>query len=160
VRDEPEKCDAVAAAGKPTNKAEQSAAEPVEPKTATKGNAGQRSTRRAQDRVGRSPTLERVRQAARQRKKEKFTSPVRDIGPAMPRTEFCAIKRDAAPGVGGMTWGPASRIWIAGLGTCEHRPKAERTGRRSDVQRLRQPQGSDTEIGPDTGCSGQICSSP
>ena len=46
----PEKSDSVVVAVKPTNKAEQSAAEPVEPRTGTKGNAGQQSTRRAQDR--------------------------------------------------------------------------------------------------------------
>ncbi len=59
---EPEKSDAVVVAVKPTNKAERSAAEPVEPRTATKGNAGQQSTRRAQDRVSVSQALERVRQ--------------------------------------------------------------------------------------------------
>ena len=59
---------------KPTNKAERFAAEPVEPRTETKGNAGRQSTRRAQDRESVSQALERVRQAARQRKKEKFTT--------------------------------------------------------------------------------------
>jgi RNA-directed DNA polymerase len=48
---EPEKSDAVVVAVKPANKVERSAAEPVEPRTATKGNAGQQSTRRAQDRA-------------------------------------------------------------------------------------------------------------
>ena len=47
---EPEKSDSVVVAEKPTNKAERFAAEPVEPRTETKGNAGQQSTRRAQDR--------------------------------------------------------------------------------------------------------------
>src|SRR3954468_14901594 len=68
---EPEKSDLVVVAGKPTNKAAQAAAEPVEPRTGTKGNAAQQSTRRAQDRVSVSQALERVRQAARQRKKER-----------------------------------------------------------------------------------------
>ena len=40
----PEKSDSVIVAVKPTNKAEQSAAELVEPRTGTKGNAGQQST--------------------------------------------------------------------------------------------------------------------
>src|SRR5712671_3185807 len=61
----PEKSDAVVVAGKPTNKAVRSVAEPVEPRTGTKGNADQQSTRRAQDRVSVSQALERVRQAAR-----------------------------------------------------------------------------------------------
>jgi len=46
----PEKSDSVGVAVKPMNKAEQSVAELVEPRTGTKGNAGQQSTRRAQDR--------------------------------------------------------------------------------------------------------------
>ena len=91
-------------AAKPTNKAEQSAAEPVEPRTGTKGNVGQQSTRRAQDRESVSQALERVRQAARQGKKEKFTSLLHHVDTAMLRTAFYAMKRDAAPGVDGMTW--------------------------------------------------------
>src|SRR6266852_1300689 len=70
----PEKSDSVVVAVKPTNKAERSAAEPVEPRTGTKGNVGQQSTRRAQDRESVSQALERVRQAAKQRRKERFTA--------------------------------------------------------------------------------------
>jgi RNA-directed DNA polymerase len=101
---EPEKSDSVVVAGKPTNKAVRSVAEPVEPRTETKGNADQQSTRRAQDRARVSQALERVRQAAKQRKKERFTALLHHIDPAMLRTAFYAIKRDAAPGVDGMTW--------------------------------------------------------
>ena len=100
----PEESDSVIIAVKPTNKAEQSVAEPVEPRTETKGNADQQSTRRAQDRASVSQALERVRQAARQRKKERFTSLLHHVDPAMLRTAFYAMKRDAAPGVDGMTW--------------------------------------------------------
>ena len=81
----PEKSDSVVVAGKPTNKAERSVAEPVEPRTGTKGNADQQSTLRAQDRAGVSQALEHVRQATRQRKKEKFTSLLHHINPAMLR---------------------------------------------------------------------------
>ena len=100
----PEESDSVIVAVKPMNKAEQSVAEPVEPRTETKGNADQQSTRRAQDRASVSQALERVRQAARQRKKERFTSLLHHVDPAMLRTAFYAMKRDAAPGVDGMTW--------------------------------------------------------
>ena len=79
---EPEKSDSVVVAVKPTNKAERSAAEPVEPRTGTKGNADQQSTRRAQDRESVSQALERVRQAARRGKKEKFTSLLHHVDPA------------------------------------------------------------------------------
>jgi hypothetical protein len=47
---EGEKSDSAIVAEKPTNKAGQSAAEPVEPRAGTKGKANQQSTRRAQDR--------------------------------------------------------------------------------------------------------------
>src|SRR6266478_2078561 len=99
-----EESDSVIVAVKPTNKAEQSVAEPVGPRMETKGNADQQSTRRAQDRVRVSQALERVRQAARQRKKERFTSLLHHVDPAMLRTAFYALKRDAAPGIDGMTW--------------------------------------------------------
>jgi RNA-directed DNA polymerase len=42
--------DSATVAVKPTNKAEQSAAEPVEPRAGTEGNAGQQSTCRPQSR--------------------------------------------------------------------------------------------------------------
>jgi group II intron reverse transcriptase/maturase len=100
----PEESDSVIVAVKPTNKAESSVAEPVEPRTETKGNADQQSTRRAQDRGSVSQALERVRKVARQRKKERFTSLLHHVDPTMLRTAFYAMKRDAAPGVDGMTW--------------------------------------------------------
>ncbi len=46
-----EKSDSVIVAGKPTNKAGRSAAELVERRTGTKGNAGQSSTYRTQSRI-------------------------------------------------------------------------------------------------------------
>jgi hypothetical protein len=57
-----------------TNKAGQPAAELVEPRLGTKGNADQQSTHRTQSRARATQALDRVRQAARQRKKEQFTS--------------------------------------------------------------------------------------
>jgi RNA-directed DNA polymerase len=104
VMHEPEKSDTVVVAVKPTNNAERSAAELVEPRTGTKGNANQQSTRRAQDRESVSQALERVRLAARRGKKEKFTSLLHHVDPEMLKTSFYALKRDAAPGVDGITW--------------------------------------------------------
>ena len=101
---EPEKSDSVVVAGKPTNKAEQSAAEPVERRAGAKGNAGQQSTRRAQSRVSVSQALERIRQAARQRKKEKFTALLHHISIDHLEEAFFELKEDAAPGVDELTW--------------------------------------------------------
>src|SRR5437016_5415239 len=56
------KSDSAIVAGKPTNKAGQPAAEPVEQRAEAKGNANQQSTRRAQDRESVSQALERIRQ--------------------------------------------------------------------------------------------------
>jgi len=58
-----EKSDSAIVAGKPTNKAVSTAAEPVEPRAEAKGNASQQSTRRTQSRVSVSQALERIRQA-------------------------------------------------------------------------------------------------
>ena len=53
-------------ATKPTNKAGQPAAEPVERRAGTEGNASQQSTCRAQNRESVSQALERIRQVERQ----------------------------------------------------------------------------------------------
>jgi hypothetical protein len=51
-----------------------------------------------------SQALERVRQTARQRKKERFTALLHHISIDCLRTAFFALKRDAASGVDGLTW--------------------------------------------------------
>src|SRR5258708_7251887 len=91
-------------AAKPTNKAGRPAAEPVEQRAGTKGNADQQNARRAQDRESVSSALDRIRQVARQRKKERFTSLSHHINLNLLRLAFFALKRGAAPGVDGLTW--------------------------------------------------------
>jgi RNA-directed DNA polymerase len=98
------KSDSVIGAVKPANKAERSAAELVEQRAGTKGNADQQSTRRAQGRESVSQALGRIRQAAKQRKKEVFTSLLHHISIDLLRLSFFAIKKDAASGVDGLTW--------------------------------------------------------
>jgi len=88
---------------KPTNKAEQSAAESVERRAKAKGNASQQSTCRAQDRISVTQALERVRKVARERKKEKFTSLLHHISPELLGDAFGELKQNAAPGVDGLT---------------------------------------------------------
>jgi RNA-directed DNA polymerase len=104
VMNEREKSDSVIVAMKPANKAEPSAAESAERRTGTKGNAGRQSTRRAQDRESVSQALSRVRKVAKERKKERFTALFHHLDVAMLRTAFFALKKDAAPGVDGVTW--------------------------------------------------------
>jgi RNA-directed DNA polymerase len=98
------KSDTAVGAMKPANKAERSAAELVEQRAVTKGNADQQSTRRAQERESVSQALGRIRQAAKQRKKEKFTTLLHHISVELLRLSFFEIKKDAAPGVDGLTW--------------------------------------------------------
>src|SRR6202050_458627 len=98
------KSDSAIVAAKPTNKAGQPAAEPVERRAGAKGNARQQSTRRAQDRESVSQALGRIRQAARERKKERFTSLFHHLSIELLRLAFFALKREAAPGVDGLIW--------------------------------------------------------
>src|ERR1700712_6073926 len=99
-----EKSDPAIVAMKPANNAAKAAAESVERRAGTKGNAGQQSTLRAQDRAGVSQALDRIRQAARHNKKERFTALLHHINPETLRLAFDALKKDAAPGVDGVTW--------------------------------------------------------
>jgi RNA-directed DNA polymerase len=99
-----EKSDSTVVATKPTNKAGRPVAEPVERRVGTKGNASQHNTRRAQNRESVTQGLERVRQAARTRKKERFTALLHHVGIDLLRTAFLALQRGAAPGVDGLTW--------------------------------------------------------
>src|SRR5215468_4938175 len=99
-----EKSDSGIVAGKPTNKAGRPAAEAVEPRPETEGNADQQSTLRTQGRERVTQALDRVRQAARQRKKEKFTALLHHITVDTLRVAYYALKRKAAPGVDGVTW--------------------------------------------------------
>src|SRR5271167_1192497 len=91
-------------ATKPTNNAGRPTAEPVERRAETKGNADQQSTRRAQDRESVSTALDRIREVARERTKERFTALFHHISPSLLRMAFFALQRDAAPGVDGLTW--------------------------------------------------------
>ena len=99
-----EKSDSGIVVVKPTNKAGQLAAEPAERRPGTEGNAEQQSTLRTQGRERVTQALNRVRHAARQRKKEKFTALLHHITVDTLREAFHALKRKAAPGVDGVTW--------------------------------------------------------
>src|SRR6516165_7720167 len=98
------KSDSAIVAAKPANNAERSAAEPVEPRTETEGNADQQSTRRAQSRVSVSQALERIRQVAKERKKERFTALFHHISIDLLDEAFFELKQDAAAGVDDLTW--------------------------------------------------------
>ena len=100
----PEKSDSAIVALKPANKAGQPAAEWAEQRAGTKGNTDQPHTRRTQSRGSVSQALDRVRQAARHRKKERFTALLHHVTADLLREAFYALKRTAAPGVDGLRW--------------------------------------------------------
>jgi RNA-directed DNA polymerase len=108
-----EKSDPAIVARKPANKAEQplrsdltepTAAEPVERRAGTKGNASQQSTCQTQCWESVSQALERIRKVARERKKEKFTALFHHISSELLEEAFYELKADAAPGVDRLTW--------------------------------------------------------
>ena len=100
-----EKSDSAIVAMKPPNNAGRPAAEAVEPRARTKGNADQQSTHRTQIRERVSQALARVRQKPRGRgKKEKFTALLHHVNIDTLLLAFYALKRRAAPGVDGVTW--------------------------------------------------------
>ena len=109
-----EKSDPAILAMKPANKAEgptaarpaeeKHAAEPVERRAGTKGNAGWQSTHRTQSRESVSQALERIRQVAKARKKERFTALFHHISTDLLEQAFYQLKEDAAPGVDRLTW--------------------------------------------------------
>ena len=51
-----------------------------------------------------SQALGRVRRAARRRRGERFTALFHHLSPGLLREAFLALRRDAAPGVDGLTW--------------------------------------------------------
>ena len=103
---EPEKSDSAIVAMKLANKTavSKAVAELVEPRAGTKGNTEQPRTRRTQSRSSVSQRLDRVRNAARQRKKEKFTALLHHIDFDLLLESFLALKRTAAAGVDKVTW--------------------------------------------------------
>jgi RNA-directed DNA polymerase len=99
-----EKSDPVVVAVKPANNTGRPGAERVERRTGAEGNAGQQRTHRAQNRASVTQALDRVWNAARQRKKERFTALLHHVKVDTLRMAFHALKRDAAAGVAGVTW--------------------------------------------------------
>ncbi len=105
MMNEPKKSDLATVAMKPTNKTgHRTAAEPAEPRAGAEGNANQQSTHRTQCRERVTQALGRVRQAAKARRKERFTALLHHVNIDLLRLSFYALKRNAAPGVDGVTW--------------------------------------------------------
>ena len=89
---------------KPPNKAGRPAAEAVEGRELAKGNPVESNTPRTQRRDGVPSALERIRQAARRDRKQRFTALLHHVYDVERlRAAYLATKRDAAAGVDGET---------------------------------------------------------
>ena len=104
MMNKPEKSDLSKVAKKPANNPGRSGAELVERREGAKGNTDKTRTRRTPSRVSVFSGLERVRDRARRQKKERFTALLHHVSVDLLRAAFSGLKRDAAPGVDGLTW--------------------------------------------------------
>lgn len=104
MMNESKKSDPTIVAKKLANNAADAAAESVERRVGTEGNAHQQRTDRTQGRARVSQALARVRQAAKTRRKERFTALLHHVNLDLLRLSFYALARQAAPGVDGVTW--------------------------------------------------------
>ncbi len=98
------KSDLAIVAVKAANKAGQPAAERLEPRAGAEGKADQPHTGRARNRATVSPGLVRLREAATERKGETFTTLLHHVDVALLEQAYHWLRREAAPGVDGMTW--------------------------------------------------------
>jgi RNA-directed DNA polymerase len=99
-----QKSDLGVVAQKLTNKPGRPEAESVERRPGAKGNGVGLHTHRTQGRMAVSQRLDRVRQAARQRKKERFTALFHHVDTDLLRESFFWLQRKAAAGIDGVTW--------------------------------------------------------
>jgi RNA-directed DNA polymerase len=99
-----EKSDSPIVATKSTNGGGRPRPEPVERRGEAEGNVRQPSTLRTPSRDGVTAGLERVRTAARLRKKERFTALLHHVSIDRLQQAYSWLKRDAAAGVDGVTW--------------------------------------------------------
>ena len=99
-----EKSDPSIVAGKPANGVGRPEPELVERREGAKENTGRANTRRTPSRVSVPPGLDRVRTAARLDGKERFTALLHHVDVELLHSAYSWLKRDAAPGVDGVTW--------------------------------------------------------
>jgi RNA-directed DNA polymerase len=90
---------------KPTNEAEPEAKETAEGRGLAKGKTPERNMSRTQSRSSMSSALERIRQAARRDKRQRFTALLHHgYGVESLRAAYLGLKREAAAGIDGKTW--------------------------------------------------------
>src|ERR1700728_6412 len=86
------------------NNGGQPPAEGAKGRQPTKENIGQAIAPRTQSRISEMSDLPGVRKAARKDKRTRFTALLHHVTVALLRDSYYALKREAAPGVDGVTW--------------------------------------------------------
>ena len=104
MMDGAQQSDAGVVARKAANKGARVPAEPLERRAAAERNPRRTGTVRTQSRGAVSPGAERIRQFAKEKPGERLTALLHHITPEALGEAYHALKRDAAPGVDGMTW--------------------------------------------------------
>src|SRR5437667_879853 len=99
-----EKSDCAVVPVNQSNKGGQPTAEAGEERAQTKENIVQSHKLPTQSGKGLSQGLHGVRQAAKDRKQERFTALLHHLSLGLLRDSFYALKRQASPGVDGVTW--------------------------------------------------------
>src|SRR5215472_3408031 len=95
---------AVVLVNQPNNEGQQPSAEAGEGRAQTAENIVQSHMRPTQSGKRMSQGLRGVRQAARERKQKRFTALLHHLSVRLLRDSFYALKRQASPGVDGVTW--------------------------------------------------------
>ena len=104
MMDGAQQSDAGVVARKAANKGARVPAEPLERRAAAERNPRRAGTVRTQSRGAVSPGAERIRQFVKEKPGERLTALLHHITPEALGEAYHALKRDAAPGVDGMTW--------------------------------------------------------
>lgn len=99
-----EKSGLTVVATKPANAGARAEAEWVERRVGAKENAEQDGTHRTPSRASVSSGLGRVRQTAREKRKERFTALLHHVDVELLERSYFLLKREAAAGVDGTTW--------------------------------------------------------
>jgi RNA-directed DNA polymerase len=86
------------------NNAAKAAAEPMEGRGGTKGNAGLQSTVRTQSRAAVSQAQRRIREAVNRNRKGRLTAVLHHVTVDFLRAAFLTLRKRAAAGVDAVTW--------------------------------------------------------
>jgi RNA-directed DNA polymerase len=105
-----EKSDLAIVAGKSANKDGRPFAESMEPRAGAKGNTIGHGMRRTPSRESMSHGLDRVRQAAKEQKGERFTTLLHHIDIKLLRSAYGWLRKEASAGVDGVTGRGTARV--------------------------------------------------